>query len=135
MEKARIGIVGSKFAADFHADSYSRNPKAEIVAVAAIDNLEAYSSKWGIKETMTDYRDLCKRKDIDITMFYNQQMAVPLSAEERRVSRELKIRWLPFDGALRPTVQTGYLTYCDPKDHLEYELPWDKLILSPKSIW
>ncbi len=73
-----------------------------------------------------------RRKDIDITMFYNHQMAVPLSAEERRVSRELKIRWIPFDGALRPTVQVNYLTYCDPKDHLEYELPWDKLILSPK---
>ena len=66
MEKARIGIVGSKFAADFHADSYSRNPRAEIVAVAAIDNLEPYSKKWGIKETMTDYKELCKRKDIDI---------------------------------------------------------------------
>ncbi|MBI4763319.1 MAG: methyl-viologen-reducing hydrogenase subunit delta, partial [Deltaproteobacteria bacterium] len=73
-----------------------------------------------------------KRKDVDITMFYNHQMAVPLSAEERRVSRQLKIRWIPFDGALRPTVQVNYLTYCDPKDHLEYELPWDKLILSPK---
>jgi heterodisulfide reductase subunit A2 len=73
-----------------------------------------------------------KRKDVDITMFYNHQMAVPLSAEERRVSRQLKIRWLPFDGALRPTVQTGFVTYCDPKDHLEYELPWDKLILAPK---
>ncbi len=66
MKTARIGIVGSKFAADFHADAYSRNPKAEIVAVAAIDNLEPYAKKWGIKETMTDYKDLCKRKDIDI---------------------------------------------------------------------
>jgi heterodisulfide reductase subunit A2 len=73
-----------------------------------------------------------KRKDVEITLFYNVQMAVPLSAEERRVGRELKIRWLPYDGSLRPTVQSGFLTYCDPKDHLEYELPWDKLILSPR---
>ncbi len=72
------------------------------------------------------------RKDVNITLFYNQQMAVPLSADERRVSRQLKIQWLPYDGSLRPTVQTGFLTYCNPKDHLEYELPWDKLILSPK---
>ena len=66
MDKVRIGMVGSKFAADFHADSHSRNPRAEIVAVAAIDNLEEYSGKWGIKETMTDYKELCKRPDIDI---------------------------------------------------------------------
>jgi heterodisulfide reductase subunit A2 len=72
------------------------------------------------------------RSDVDITMLYNQQMAVPLSADERRVSRQLKIKWIPFDGALRPTVQSGFLTYCDPKDHLEYEMPWDKLILSPR---
>jgi len=66
MEKVRIGIVGSKFAADFHADSHARNPRAEIVAVAAIDNLEEYSRKWGIPETMTDYKELCKREDIDL---------------------------------------------------------------------
>ena len=29
-------------------------------------------------------------------------------------------------------MQTGYLTYCDPRDHTEYEIPWDKLILSPR---
>jgi heterodisulfide reductase subunit A-like polyferredoxin/coenzyme F420-reducing hydrogenase delta subunit len=73
-----------------------------------------------------------KRKDVEITILYNQQMAVPLSADERRIGRQLKIRWIAYDGALRPTVQAGYVTYCDPKDHLEYELPWDKLILSPK---
>ncbi len=66
MKKLRIGMVGSKFAADFHADSHARNPKAEIVAMAAIDNLEPYSQKWGIKETMTDYKELCKRSDIDV---------------------------------------------------------------------
>ncbi len=82
---------------------------------------------WSIARYMAE-----KRNDVNITLFYNHQMAVPLSAEERRIGRQLKIKWLPYDGALRPTVQTGYLTYCDPKDHLEYELPWDKLILSPR---
>ncbi len=82
---------------------------------------------WSIARYMAE-----NRNDVNITLFYNHQMAVPLSADERRVSRQLKIQWLPYDGSLRPTVQTGYLTYCNPKDHLEYELPWDKLILSPK---
>lgn len=66
MEKVRIGMVGSKFAADFHADSHSRNPKAEIVAVAAIDNLEEYSKKWGVKDTLTDFKELCRRDDVDL---------------------------------------------------------------------
>jgi len=66
MDNVRIGIVGSKFAADFHCDSYSRNPRAEVVAVAAIDNLEAISSKWGIPETYEDYNDMLQRDDIDL---------------------------------------------------------------------
>ena len=82
---------------------------------------------WSMARYMSEHRS-----DADITMLYNHQMAVPLSADERRVSRELKIRWVPYDGALRPTVQANYLTYCDPKDHTEYELPWEKLILSPR---
>jgi heterodisulfide reductase subunit A2 len=82
---------------------------------------------WSMARYMAEHRN-----DVDITMLHNDQMAVPLSADERKVSRQLKIKWVPFDGALRPTVQTGYVTYCDPKDHMEYELPWEKLILSPR---
>lgn len=82
---------------------------------------------WSMARYMAEHEN-----DVEITLVYNHQMAVPLSAEERRVSRQLKIQWVPYDGALRPTVQSGFLTFCDPKDHLEYELPWDKLILSPK---
>jgi predicted dehydrogenase len=66
MEKVRVGIVGSKFAADFHCDSYSRNDKVEIVAVAAIDNLEEISSKWGIPDTYEDYNEMLRRDDIDL---------------------------------------------------------------------
>jgi len=62
----RIGIVGSKFAADFHCDSYSRNPFAKVVAVAAIDNLEEISSKWNIPDTYLDYNEMLARDDIDL---------------------------------------------------------------------
>jgi len=65
-DKVRIGIVGSKFAADFHADSYRRNERAEIVAVAAIDNLEPYAKRWGIPNTYADYRQMLERDDIDL---------------------------------------------------------------------
>ena len=66
MERVRIGIVGSQFAADFHCDSYSRNEHAELVAVAAIDNLEAISAKWGIPHTYESYQEMFQRDDIDL---------------------------------------------------------------------
>jgi len=66
MDKVRIGIVGSKFAADFHCDSYSRNDYADVVAVAAIDNLDVISKKWDIPDTYEDYHEMFKRDDIDL---------------------------------------------------------------------
>jgi heterodisulfide reductase subunit A len=82
---------------------------------------------WSIAQHMIN-----QRKDIEISFIYNHLMDVPLSAEERQLARKHKIKWVPYDGAIRPTVQAGFLTYCDPKDHTEYEIPWDKLILSPR---
>ena len=66
MEKVGIGIVGSKFAAGFHCDSYSRNEHAELIAVAAIDNLEEISSRWSIPHTYPQYRKMFERDDIDL---------------------------------------------------------------------
>jgi len=64
MDVVRVGIVGSRFAAGFHADCYSRNEKARVVAVAAIDNLEPFSSQWGIPDTYEDYNEMLARDDI-----------------------------------------------------------------------
>jgi predicted dehydrogenase len=65
-DKIKIGIVGSKFAADFHAFSYRRNPVAEVVAAAAIDNLEPFARKWNIPRTYADYREMLAREDLDL---------------------------------------------------------------------
>ena len=65
-EKIRVGIVGSKFAADFHADSYTRNPRVAIAAVAAIDNLEPFAEKWNIPRTYADYKDMLAREELDL---------------------------------------------------------------------
>lgn len=66
MDKVRVGIVGSKFAANFHADSYGRNDKAEVVAVAAIDGLEEFSKEWNLEDTYADYNEMLARGDIDL---------------------------------------------------------------------
>ena len=64
--KIKVGIVGSKFAADFHADSYRRNPLVEMTAVAAIDNLEPFSEKWKIPRAYADYREMISKEDLDL---------------------------------------------------------------------
>jgi predicted dehydrogenase len=66
MDKVGIGIVGSRFAADFHCDSYRRNEHAQLRAVGAIDNLEEIARKWSIPHTYSDYRKMLERDDIDL---------------------------------------------------------------------
>ncbi len=66
MDKVKVGIVGSKFAASFHADSYARNSKVEVVAVAAIDGLEEFSKEWNVPDTYEDYNEMLARDDIDL---------------------------------------------------------------------
>ncbi len=66
MDKVRVGIVGSRFAADFHCDSYSRNDKVELAAVAAIDNLDVISKKWGIPKTYEDYNEMMEKEELDL---------------------------------------------------------------------
>ncbi len=65
-DKVRVGIVGSQFAANLHANSYSRDERAEIVAVASLDNLEEYAARWGVARTYQDYNEMLKRDDIDL---------------------------------------------------------------------
>ncbi len=66
MNQVKVGIVGSRFAADFHCDSYSRNDRVKIAAVAAIDNLEEISTKWNIPKTYENYREMMDKEDIDL---------------------------------------------------------------------
>ncbi len=65
-DKVRVGVVGSKFAADFHADSYKRNDKVEVVAVAAIDGLEEYCKRWDVPDSYEDFNEMIARDDIDL---------------------------------------------------------------------
>jgi predicted dehydrogenase len=66
MDKVRVGIVGSKFAANFHADCYSRNDKVEVVAAAAIDGLAEFAEAWSVPDTYQDYHEMLARDDIHL---------------------------------------------------------------------
>ncbi|MFH1023395.1 MAG: Gfo/Idh/MocA family oxidoreductase [Planctomycetota bacterium] len=65
-DRIRVGIIGSRFSADFHADSYKRNPKVDIVAVGALDNLEEYSRRWGVPGTYRDYTEMLAKEEVDL---------------------------------------------------------------------
>lgn len=67
MDKVKVGIVGSKFAANFHADSLLRSKMAEIAAVSSLpEDVEAFAQKWDISRTFTDYKEMFKEKDIEL---------------------------------------------------------------------
>ena len=58
-------------------------------------------------------------------------MEIPLTAAERAINRKLGILWIPYNSALRPTVQDRVITFCNLTDHVENEVGWDRLVLSP----
>jgi predicted dehydrogenase len=69
MERVRIGIIGSQFAARLHIASLAklRGVKTDIVAVASpnIEHAAACARTFGIGEYYDDYRRLLERDDID----------------------------------------------------------------------
>ncbi len=66
-----------------------------------------------------------------VVILYNEQMPISLSAAERAVGRRLGLTWIPYNKALQPVIQNKYISFGNVTDHLEYEIPWDKIILSP----
>ena len=66
LRKVRIGIVGSKFAANLHATAYSRCPQADVVAVAAPDNLHEFADEFGIPERYNSYEEMFGSASLDL---------------------------------------------------------------------
>jgi len=64
----RVGIVGSGFAAEAHAEALKRVPTAELVAVASPteEHVRAFARRHAIGHAYTDYRQLLAREDIDL---------------------------------------------------------------------
>ncbi|NWF92751.1 MAG: Gfo/Idh/MocA family oxidoreductase [Syntrophaceae bacterium] len=70
MEKVRIGMVGSRFAADLHLRAFEklRATKLDILAVCSKnrENAEAFSKRFHIPHVYTDYRQMLERKEIQV---------------------------------------------------------------------
>lgn len=100
-----------------------------------INDLETPGRPWASLSARSAWNIACYIKENQvatrISFLHNENMQVPLSAEERVRARELGIQWVPYDSRIRPTVQSGYITYNHPEDNIEEEIEWDMLCLSP----
>lgn len=63
-----VGLVGSGFIAQVHADAFSRSAVASVRAVASrsADRAEAFARQWDIPAWHADFRDLVERPDVDM---------------------------------------------------------------------
>ncbi|MBW1615200.1 MAG: hydrogenase iron-sulfur subunit [Deltaproteobacteria bacterium] len=68
----------------------------------------------------------------EATILFNHKIPIPLTPEERKLSRELKISWIPYSDITPPILQQGYIVYCDPKTNIEKDISFDWTVLSPK---
>ena len=70
MERVKIGMIGSQFAADLHLSSLSklRGTKVDVVAVASQnkEHADAFAKKFDIPDFYDDYQRILERKDIDV---------------------------------------------------------------------
>jgi len=70
MDRLRIGMIGSQFAADLHLRNLSklRGSKVDVVAVASKNKEHAatFAKKYEIPDFYDEYRRILERKDIDL---------------------------------------------------------------------
>jgi len=84
-------------------------------------------SAWSIAQSI-----LNRSQRANVSIIFNEQIPIPLSATERALSRNLGVQWIPYDKSIYPTLQEGYLSFCGLNDHVEHEISWDLVILSPQ---
>jgi myo-inositol 2-dehydrogenase/D-chiro-inositol 1-dehydrogenase len=66
MSKVGVGLIGSQFQADIHAESFRAVPDAELIAVASPteSHVSAFAAKHRIPHRFTDYRKLLEMDEI-----------------------------------------------------------------------
>ncbi len=84
MDKVRLGMIGSQFAAHLHLNNYSqmRGSKLEVAAIASRTegSAQATARKFAIPSVYSDYRHILERKDIDVV-----DLCVPTHLHEEMI--------------------------------------------------
>ncbi len=67
MEHVRVGIIGSAFSSNLHAEALQDVPEAVVVAACSPNpsHLAAFADKWQIPSRFSDYRNLLDSKEVD----------------------------------------------------------------------
>lgn len=66
----RVGLIGSQFISNIHAESLRRCPGVELFAVASptAGHAEAFAARWGVLHHCTDYRAMLEMPEIDMVV-------------------------------------------------------------------
>ncbi len=91
--RVKVGIIGSGFEADIHADSFRIMPdEAEVVAVASptAGNAEKLAKKYNIPRVFTDYKQMLAEDDIEMVTiaapnYLHSQMTVDVANAGKHV--------------------------------------------------
>ncbi len=91
--KVKVGIIGSQFEADIHAESFRIMPEeAEVVAVASPTRGHAanLAKKYNIPRVFTDYKQMLAEKDIEMVTitapnYLHAQMTVDIAKAGKHV--------------------------------------------------
>lgn len=70
MERLRVGLIGSGFSTNIHAEALEEVAEAAVVAACSPNrkHVEEFAKKWKIPAVETDYRKLVERKDVDVVV-------------------------------------------------------------------
>lgn len=91
--RVKVGIIGSRFEADIHAESFRMMPdEAEVVAVASptAGNAAKLAERYGIPRVFTDYKEMLAEKDIEMVTItapnrFHAQMTVDIAKAGKHV--------------------------------------------------
>ncbi|MDI6853826.1 MAG: hydrogenase iron-sulfur subunit [Deltaproteobacteria bacterium] len=72
--------------------------------------------------------------DSQALVLYNSNIPILLDAFDRSRARQLNISLIPYDGSVRPTIKSDFLSFNRASDQTEQEVPWDTLVLSARRI-
>jgi len=92
-ERVKVGIIGSRFEAEIHAESFRIMPEeAEVVAIASPTegNAKKLADRYGISRVFTDYRQMLAEKDIEMVTiaapnYLHAQMTVDIANSGKHV--------------------------------------------------
>jgi len=70
MDQVRVGIIGSAFSSNIHAEAFQEVPEAVLAAACSPNkkHVEEFASRWKIPIFVTDYRKVLDRKDVDVVV-------------------------------------------------------------------